>query len=51
MAKSRSLNDPEVCEDVEFLINLGRPNEEIARRCEVGITALEKKYGKRRNIH
>lgn len=44
----RSLNDPDVIEDVEFLIALNRPNEEIARRCDVGITALEKRYGKRK---
>lgn len=43
-----SLNDPDVVEDVEFLIALNRPNEEIARRCNVGVTALEKRYGKRR---
>lgn len=42
-----SLTDPNVREDVEFLIALGRPNDEIAARCSVGITALEKRYGKR----
>lgn len=46
----RPLSDPEVVEDVEFLISLGRPNDEIARRCNVGLTAIEKKYGKRNPV-
>lgn len=47
----RSLNDPEVREDVEFLIALGRPNEEIAQRCNVGATALKKLYGSRSTVY
>lgn len=47
---TRSLNDPEVLEDVQFLYDLGVPNDEIARRCNVGLAALDKKYGKRKSI-
>lgn len=46
----RNINHEDVQEDIEFLIALGRPNSEIARRCSVGLYALEKKYGKRREF-
>lgn len=50
--KYRSLDDPEVWEDVAFLMSEAggtRPNAEIARRCRVSLHALEKRVGARRH--
>lgn len=46
----RNINHPDVQEDIEFLIAEGRPNDEIAKRCNVGLYAIEKKYGKRKDF-
>lgn len=48
--RKRSLDDPEVWEDVQFLIEHKRPNEEIARRCNVGLHALRKRVGTRAGV-
>lgn len=49
----RSVNDPGVWEDVEFLMSVAGgqcSNAEIVRRTGVGLYALEKKVGARREF-
>ncbi len=38
----RPLSDPEAMEDVEFLLDQGCSISEVARRANVGLTALDK---------
>ena len=46
----RSLSNPEVLEDVQFLVEVGRPYLEISERCSVAVHAIEKKFGKRKEV-